>query len=122
LIVQETINNNIVPILYTFPLRPEFPEKTVLFNQILVNIAQDYDIPLINLYMALAELPDQGIDVVNPTHVSLPADGQAGMLTAEGLQSGATLRNLLTLQTLANFQAALHEDDAEATETPSTGG
>ncbi|MCU0513778.1 MAG: SGNH/GDSL hydrolase family protein [Anaerolineae bacterium] len=106
-IVQESILSEVVPVLFTFPVRPEFPENTVLFNQIIVSIAREYDLPLINLYRALYDLPDQGVDRAEPTHVTLAADGQAGLLTDAYLQTGATQRNLLTLQALAIFQAAL---------------
>jgi hypothetical protein len=100
LIVQETIEEKIVPVLYTFPARPDFPEKTILFNQIIVNIAQEYDLPLVNLYAAVDVLPDHGIDVAQPTHLSIPSTGSAGTLTEEQLQYGYPMRNLLTLQTL----------------------
>jgi len=32
-IIDQTIAADIVPVLYTFPERPEFPEKSLLFNQ-----------------------------------------------------------------------------------------
>ncbi len=65
-IIDQTIAANIVPVLYTFPERPEFPDKSILFNQIVVQIAQDYDLPLINLYRALEDLPDKGINLERP--------------------------------------------------------
>ncbi|MCC6805337.1 MAG: SGNH/GDSL hydrolase family protein [Anaerolineae bacterium] len=99
-IIDQTIDADIVPILYTFPVRPEFPEKSVLFNQIIVQIARDYDLPLINLYRALEDLPDQGINLDDPIHLSSPIDDNAGNFTPENLERGYTLRNLVTLQAL----------------------
>lgn len=119
-IIEETIRSNVVPVLYTFPLRPEFPEKTLLFNQIIISIALDYDLPLINLHIALEELPDFGVDMKQPTHVSLAADGKAGIFNDEYLQTGAALRNLLTLQTLERFQTALNGETETA--APGSGG
>jgi hypothetical protein len=100
LIVIESIQSDVVPVLYTFPVRPEFPEKSLLFNQIIVKIAQDYDLPLVNLVVALEDLPDQGVNVNDTIHLSLPEDEAVATFNEDTLQAGYTLRNLLTLQTL----------------------
>jgi hypothetical protein len=100
LIVLQTINTDVVPVLYTFPVRPEFPEKTLLFNQIVVKIASDYDIPLVNMVKALETLPDQGVNTKDTIHLSLPEDGKVGVFSDKNLKAGYTFRNLLTLQTL----------------------
>ena len=110
LIVLATIQENMVPILSTFPIRPDFPEKSILFNQIIVNIAQDYDLPLVNLFAAVDVLPDRGIDVAQPTHLSIPLIS-AGDLTDENLQYGYPVRNLLTLQVLDILMTELIADD-----------
>ena len=99
-IVLETINDGIVPVLYTFPTRPEFPDKTYQFNQIVIKISQDYDLPLVNLWAAIEDLPNHGVDTLEPTHLSVPDDLDTGILDAEHLQAGYTVRNLITLQTL----------------------
>lgn len=98
-IILETINNGIVPILYTIPTRPEFPEKTYQFNQIIIKLAQDYDLPLVNLWLAIQDLPFDGVDPVEPIHLSIPEDKETGNLTTN-LDYGYTVRNLITLQTL----------------------
>ncbi len=117
-IIDQTIAADIVPVLYTFPERPEFPEKSLLFNQIIVSIAQEYDLPLINLYRALADLPDKGINLADPIHLSSPIDDNAGNFTPENLERGYTLRNLITLQALDVLITGLTEDAAtpEATD------
>ncbi len=111
-IIDQTVKDKIVPILYTFPERPEFPEKSILFNQIIVQIATDYDLPLINLYRALETLPDKGINLQDPIHLSSPIDDNAGNFTPENLQRGYTLRNLLTLQALDVMIKGLAENSA----------
>ncbi|MEO8393419.1 MAG: SGNH/GDSL hydrolase family protein [Chloroflexota bacterium] len=111
-IIDQTVKDNIVPILYTFPERPEFPEKSILFNQIIVQIATDYDLPLINLYRALETLPDKGINLQDPIHLSSPIDDNAGNFTPENLERGYTLRNLLTLQSLDVMIKGLTEESA----------
>ncbi len=100
-IVTETIRRDALPVLSTFPHRPEFPEKSVLYNQIVVQVALDYDIPLINLWRALETLPNQGIDPDDPTHLSAPPNGASCYFLGDNMQAGFTVRNLLTLETLA---------------------
>ena len=99
-IIAQTIAADVVPVLYTFPERPEFPEKTLLFNQIIAQIAADYDLPLINLYVALEDLPDKGVNLDDPIHLSSPIDDNAGNFTPANLERGYTFRNLITLQAL----------------------
>jgi hypothetical protein len=107
-IVVAAIRQDILPVLSTFPQRPEFPEKSVLYNQIVAQIAQDYDVPLINLWLALDPLPNNGIDPDDTTHMSTPADGAACYFIGPNLEAGFTMRNLLTLQAL---DAVLHAAD-----------
>jgi hypothetical protein len=99
-IIAETIQYNTLPVLSTFPDRPEFPEKSILYNQIVVQVADDYDIPLINLWAALEPLPNKGIDEVETTHMSEPADGAVCHFIDANLEAGFTVRNLITLQAL----------------------
>ncbi len=108
--VAETIQSGVLPILSTFPLRPEFPEKSVTYNQIVVQVAQDYDIPLINLWAALEPLENQGIDPVETTHMTAPETGSACYFLPDQLQSGFTVRNLVTLQTLAALLEAVEAE------------
>lgn len=99
-IVVETLRSDVLPILSTFPHRPEFPDKSILYNQIVVHVALDYDIPLINLWRALETLPNQGVDPEDPTHLSAPTSGAVCHFLGENMRSGFTVRNLLTLETL----------------------
>ena len=72
----------------------------MLFNKITVKVATDYDIPLINLYLALKPLPHQGVDPAQTTHMTKPDSGKSADFSKDGLQYGYNVRNLLTLQTL----------------------
>ncbi len=105
-VLVETITAGTLPVLSTFPLRPEFPEKAELYNRIVARAAEDYDIPLINLWRALEPLPHQGVDPEDTTHLTSPAEGTAAQFTDEALQSGFAVRNLLTLQMLDALRAA----------------
>lgn len=113
-IVLETINNHIVPVLYTIPTRPEFPEKTYEFNQVIIKIAEDYDLPLVNLWLSIQDLPFEGVDQLEPIHLSIPEDEQTGDFTTN-LSYGYTMRNLITLQTLDILLAGLEVDSGEET-------
>ncbi len=99
-IVTQTIDNGTIPVLTTFTWcqTGEQEEKGLLFNLITVNVAREYNIPLINFWRAAQALPYCGL--MDRTHLSKPAEGTTGYFDEAGLQYGHTLRNLLTLQTL----------------------
>jgi hypothetical protein len=99
-LVAETVGQKILPLLSTFPTRPEDPEKSLLLNRIVVKVARDYDIPLINLNLALEPLPHHGVDPNDTIHLSVPPDQKVDSFTPEHLQFGFTVRNLVTLQAL----------------------
>lgn len=100
-IVRLTIEHNVVPILSTFPSNLGFESHTILYNQIVVKIAEDYGIPLINLWAALENLPNHGVEA-DGFHLDEPPDDNSCYLTGEYLQNGYNVRNLVTLQTLDN--------------------
>ncbi|MFZ4816676.1 MAG: hypothetical protein ACOYL5_19225 [Phototrophicaceae bacterium] len=108
-LIVDTANAGVVPLLYTFPVRPEEPAKTIVFNQLIVKAAQDYDLPLVNLYTALESLPDQGVNLEDTLHLSLPDGINASDFTEDYLQWGYPVRNLLTLQTMQALLTELGE-------------
>jgi hypothetical protein len=99
--VVETANKGIVPIIFTFPNQPGLVERSILFNQITVKIAQDYGLPLVNLWRPFETLPNQGIDPKETTHMTTPASGEVASFTKADLaEGGHNMHNLLTLQAL----------------------
>jgi hypothetical protein len=100
LVIVQTINEGVVPVLSTFPNQPSQVDTSVLFNKITVDIANDYNVPLINLWLAFENLPHQGIDPVETNHMTKPENGKTGSFAEADLQFGYNLRNLITLQTL----------------------
>jgi len=106
LVVLETINHDVVPVLYTFPIRPEKPDEALELNKVIVRIAEDYDLPLINLVVALADMPNGGVNLEDPLHLTIPTEGTVATFTEAGLRGGYTVRNLVTLQAL---DVLLHE-------------
>jgi hypothetical protein len=107
-LVIKALEANVLPILSTFPTRPEDEAKSLLLNQVVVQIALDYDLPLLNLNRALAPLPYHGVDPNDTIHLSVPPEGQGRVdqFTPENLQYGFTVRNLVTLQALQAVLAA----------------
>ncbi|MBN1681045.1 MAG: hypothetical protein JW966_12220 [Anaerolineae bacterium] len=98
--VEQAELAGVIPILSTFPSNIHYWDATILYNQIVVDVAYDYDVPLINLWLALESLPDKGLEA-DGFHLSQPySDG--GDLSAANLQTGYAMRNLVTLQTLNN--------------------
>lgn len=106
-IISQTLDTGIIPILNTFPTRPENVEKSRQLNQIVVKVAQDYAIPLVNLNRALDDLPNDGVDPNDTTHLSAPADKAVDVFSKDNLQYGFTVRNLVTLQALDAVLQAL---------------
>jgi len=98
-VVQETIDAGVIPILSTFPGNLGFWNHTILYNQIVVRIALDNDIPLINLWLALEALPNHGLEP-DGFHLGETPYGTACVLTDPYLQNGFPVRNLVTMQTL----------------------
>ena len=106
-IISQTLDANVLPVLSTFPTRPENVEKSLLLNQVVIKVAQDYDLPLINLNRALEPLPNHGVDPADTIHLSVPPDKRSDVFTPEHLQFGFTTRNLVTLQALEAIMNAM---------------
>ena len=99
-IISASIDKNILPLLSTFPTRPENAAKSYQLNQIAIKISQDYDVPIMNLNRALEPLPNHGVNAQDTQHLSVPPDNRVDIFTPTHLQYGFTLRNLVTLQAL----------------------
>ncbi len=99
-VVEETARAGIIPVLSTFPRNLAHPQRSVLFNQIVVRVALDEDVPLINLWRALEPLPSHGVDDEDGFHLNGPLTRAGDFSSAENLRTGHPLRNLVTLQTL----------------------
>jgi hypothetical protein len=100
-IIEISMGRGVIPVLATFPVYPMGDDLTVAryeFDMIVVNLAREYDIPLINFWRAAEGLPHRGVgdDHVHLTH---NAD-QSALFNGEENQYGFTMLNLLTLQTL----------------------
>jgi len=99
-VIVDTVNAGAIPLISTFPNQPGLVDRSIYYNQIVAAIAQDYKLPLFNLWLAFDPLPDQGIDPKQPTHMTLPASGNPASFKPEDLKGGHNVHNLLTLQAL----------------------
>ncbi len=100
-VIVQTYNAGIIPVIYTFPVQASQLDNSILFNKITVKVATEYNLPLINLWLAFEPLPNKGIDSKEPTHMTRPESGKTFSFAAVDLQQGGyNVRNLLTLQTL----------------------
>jgi hypothetical protein len=100
-IVQTSIQHGVIPVLTTFVVlreRDDVYGRSLEFNMMLLDIAEEEQIPLINLWAAAQTLPDSGIGP-DRTHLKARVGSFCSFDGAQG-ELGGTLRNLLTLQAL----------------------
>lgn len=100
-IVRDLSLLGVIPVLNTFPSHPDSDtwEKSLLFNTLILEVANLYGVPVINLWRASRNLPDYGISGLDGFHLSNGYESDYSFNGAEGVY-GTTLRNLLTLQAL----------------------
>ncbi len=98
-IIEACINAGVIPVVSTIPPfhRPT-ADRVGVFNQILVKLTDEYDIPLWNYWAALQGLPNDGLSS-DGVHPSISPNG-SGNFSAEALQYGMNVRNLTALQAL----------------------
>lgn len=107
-LVIESLDLGVIPVLVTFASHPDvaFYDKTIQFNNALLDIADTYSVPVINLWLATRILPQYGLDV-DGIHLRQP--GSFGITFADGQEaySGVALLNLLSLRTLHEIRQQL---------------
>jgi hypothetical protein len=107
-LVEYTLDQGIIPILSTFSFSPAHPraDEAAEFNLILIRLADDYDVPLINLWLAARPLPRFGLEG-DDIHMRL--SGYRTVMLADGIETrfGGALRNLLSFCMLHEIRLAL---------------
>ncbi len=100
-IVETSINMGVVPVLSTLPPRAEYNDKVIAYNQVILGLSRSYSVPLWDIYSAVVNLPNRGLNG-DGVHLSIPPNAPAGTtdFTAENLKYGTTMRNLTALQML----------------------
>lgn len=104
-VIETSINNGVIPVLTTFPVWPGGDTRTAArftFNSILVRLAQQYDVPLMNYWRASQSIPHSGVGI---DHVHITERGDMWTsFNGEEYEYGMTMWNLVALQTLAQIQ------------------
>jgi uncharacterized protein YraI len=116
-ILQDSISRGVIPVLTTFVVLPDNADwpDSIAFNNALIDLAEAYQTPLINLWAAVQPLPNYGIGP-DDTHLS-HAVGSFCAFDGPQWRYGGTLRNLLTLQALDEIRRSVLQPDA----TPAAG-
>jgi uncharacterized protein YraI len=98
--VDDLVKRGVIPVLTTVPGHPNFHwEDAIVFNNIILNISRDYNVPVINLWKVTVPMPNSGVRHDDLIHLS---HGENMFTFANGEEAtyGANARNLLTLQAL----------------------
>jgi len=92
-IIEYSINNGVIPILST---KADNQEGDGSINYTIAKLALEYDIPLINFWRAVQDIPDQGLQE-DGVHLTW---GNNDFSNPDSMQAAWTIRNLISLQTL----------------------
>ncbi|MEL6272690.1 MAG: hypothetical protein AAFR22_22985, partial [Chloroflexota bacterium] len=98
--VERSIERGVIPVLSTFTNRPENTEKwgqIMAMNTITIEVADEYDVPLINFWLAAHSLPSYGI---GNDYAHLTQGGVGVTFTGREAEYGITLYNLVVLNML----------------------
>ena len=111
LIVEATLERGIIPVVFTFSADPdvELWWQSINFNRELMTIAEEYKIPVINLWVATRLLPEYGLDVDG---IHLAHSGYFYLKLSNGDEAfyGVTLQNLLALRMLDEIRKTVGID------------
>jgi hypothetical protein len=109
-LIQKTLDAGVIPLLSTFTYSPTEADwsQAVRFNLILLDIAEDMNIPLVNLWSAERTLPGYGIGS-DPLHMTESGD----KMNFDGHESfwGISLQNLVVLCALDELYRAVIIDN-----------
>ena len=92
-IIEYSLDNGVIPILST---KADNEEGDGSINYTIAKLALEYDIPLINFWRAVQDLPDQGLQE-DGVHLTW---GSNDFSNPDSMNTAWTIRNLTALQTL----------------------
>jgi len=108
-VINTALQYGVIPVLSTLPPRADGHNSRILeYNEVIRQLSQQYSTPIVDLYIGLQNLPNQGLSS-DGIHLSVPPAGAAGTVnfTRENLLYGTTVRNLTTLQVLHRMRQQL---------------
>lgn len=120
-IVVESITNGVIPVLSTFSINDaaENANTALQFNLVVLDLAAEYHVPVINLWLAARPLPEFGLEG-DGVHMQLSGFAYLKLSRGDEAWYGATLRNLLALTTLRELYVTLELADALTVEPTAT--
>lgn len=111
LLIEQSLERGVIPLLLTFGSDPNLnPNHAQLlrFNLIVAGLADEYQVPLLNLWAALTDLPRNG---VGEDLLHLTSTGAGMNLTGNESFYGLSLHHLLVLQALDTIRREVILDD-----------
>lgn len=107
-LVETSLEAGVIPVLSTFSYSEDTPRwrESIDFNHAIIDLAAEYQVPLINLWSAARPLPTYGLEG-DYTHMRL--SGYTNLQFDANLDArfGATLRNLLAVRMLDAIRRAV---------------
>jgi hypothetical protein len=96
-VVEISIDMGVIPVLTTIPWN--MYHDAPAYNDVIIRVARSYDIPLIDYWTLMEQAPERGLSE-DDVHPSVPLDNNTVNFSADNLNYGFTIRNLVTLQML----------------------
>jgi len=112
-IISVAVNQGAIPVFATIAPRLDgkvTPEQTRTYNNIIISVANSNNVPVINLWRDLTQLPNSGLNG-DQASLSISPNGP-GDLTAQGITFGLNRRNLDTLRTLNILRSSIFPNAA----------
>jgi hypothetical protein len=110
-VIDHTIGKGIVPILVT---KPDNAEGDHFINATIARLAYEYEIPLWNFWAAIQDLPNHGMQLDKPEHLTIPDDWSmlCNFEHPANMELGFTVRNLTALQVLDKVRKGVTETES----------
>ena len=96
-IIEASIDRGVIPVMSTVPY-DQFTDVQP-YNEIIVAMAIEYDVPWMDFYEAIWDLENHGISP-DGVHPSVPPTNDPANFSSSNLRYGQTVRNLLVLHVL----------------------
>lgn len=110
-IVEQSLESGVIPVLNTFSVHPDDDLwfQALNFNDALIQIADEYQVPLINFWVASRDMPNYGLD---EDGIHLKHSGFTNLYYTTGHEAyfGVSLLNLLSLRMLDDIMITLELD------------
>lgn len=107
-LTEETLAMGVIPVLSTFSYHPDHPYwwQSVEFNKQVLDVAETYEVPMINLWAASRPLEQYGLDR-DLIHMKQSGFPYLKYDTGHETYYGTSLRNLLAVRTLHEIRLTL---------------